>query len=60
MMAPEPGLRAMPAQAEEWGAAFALLPIALGRWPLGKAEAGGLIIAYTFYLALTMRKYLLG
>ncbi|MDZ4734523.1 MAG: CPBP family intramembrane glutamic endopeptidase [Nitrospirota bacterium] len=28
MMAPEPGLRAMPAQAEEWGAALALLPIA--------------------------------
>ena len=28
MTAPEPGLRAMPAQAEEWGAALALLPIA--------------------------------
>lgn len=28
MMAPEPGLRATPTQAEEWGAALALLPIA--------------------------------
>jgi membrane protease YdiL (CAAX protease family) len=28
MMAPEPGLRATPAQAEEWGAALALLPVA--------------------------------
>jgi len=28
MMAPEPGPRVTPAQAEEWGAAFALLPIA--------------------------------
>ncbi len=28
MMAPEPGPRATPAQAEEWGAALALLPIA--------------------------------
>lgn len=28
MMAPEPGPRATPAQAEEWGAAHALLPIA--------------------------------
>src|SRR3990172_4779183 len=28
MMAPEPGLHATPTQAEEWGAALALLPIA--------------------------------
>ena len=28
MTAPEPGLRATPTQAEEWGAAQALLPVA--------------------------------
>jgi Ca2+/Na+ antiporter len=38
---------------------FALIPIALGRWPLGRTEAGGLIIAYAIYLALTMRTALL-
>ena len=38
---------------------FALIPIALGRWPLGRTEAGGLIIAYAIYLALTMRMALL-
>jgi hypothetical protein len=33
---------------------FALIPISLGRWSLGRAEAGGLIAGYVLYLALTM------
>ena len=33
---------------------FALLPLALGRWSLGRTEAGGLIVAYAVYLAVVM------
>ncbi len=33
---------------------FALLPVALGRWTIGRAEATGLMIGYAVYLALVM------
>jgi Ca2+/Na+ antiporter len=32
---------------------FALIPVALGRWTLGRLESAGLIIAYAAYLAVT-------
>jgi hypothetical protein len=33
---------------------FALIPVSLGRWSLGKTEAGGLIVGYAVYLGVTM------
>jgi len=58
MMAPEPGLHATPAQAEEWGAALALLPTAatLGFYALPASLQEQTLVQFTpqilAYLAL--------
>jgi len=58
MMAPEPGLRATPTQAEEWGAAQALLPVAatLGYYTLPPSFQEQTLVQFTpqigAYLAL--------